>query len=93
MKQSRNSLQEIIATHKNGEPVGVFSVCSANPMVIETSIKFAVREEMPLMVEATCNQVNQFGGYTGMLPNQFTDFVWNLVEKYCPILVGMQLIC
>jgi len=82
MKQSRNSLQEIIAARKKGDLVGVYSVCSANPRVIEASVKFAVLEEIPLLIEATCNQVNQFGGYTGMLPNQFAKFVWKLVEKH-----------
>ena len=82
MKQSRNSLQEIIAARKNGELVGVYSVCSANPRVIEASVKFAALKEIPLLIEATCNQVNQFGGYTGMLPDQFAKFVWELVEKH-----------
>jgi len=78
----RDTLREIIARHKSGEPVGTFSVCSANPTVIETSIKFAVNNEIPLLIEATCNQVNQFGGYTGMTPHQFADFVWELAGKY-----------
>ena len=29
----------------------------------------------PLLIEATCNQVNQFGGYTGMTPADFRRFV------------------
>jgi D-tagatose-1,6-bisphosphate aldolase subunit GatZ/KbaZ len=82
MKLPRNSVQEVIARHKCGEPVGIFSVCSANPIVIETSIKFAAEKEIPILIEATCNQVNQFGGYTGMLPKDFADFVWNFVRKY-----------
>jgi D-tagatose-1,6-bisphosphate aldolase subunit GatZ/KbaZ len=82
VKQHRNALREIIARHKSGEPVGIFSVCSANPTVIETSIEFAMKKEIPLLIEATCNQVNQYGGYTGMTPQQFADFVWELAGKY-----------
>ena len=29
----------------------------------------------PLLIEATCNQVNQFGGYTGMTPGSFRERV------------------
>ena len=31
--------------------------------------------ETILLVEATCNQVNQLGGYTGMTPARFTSFL------------------
>lgn len=30
---------------------------------------------LPLLIEATCNQVNQDGGYTGMTPRDFRTFV------------------
>lgn len=31
--------------------------------------------DLPLLIEATCNQVNQEGGYTGMTPADFRDCV------------------
>ena len=31
--------------------------------------------DLPLLIEATCNQVNQDGGYTGMTPADFRGFV------------------
>jgi len=34
-----------------------------------------------LLIEATCNQVNQDGGYTGMRPDGFRDFVRKLVAE------------
>ena len=34
-----------------------------------------------LVIEATCNQVNQFGGYTGMLPDDFVGLVETLLRK------------
>ena len=40
-----------------------------------------VNTNMYLLVEATANQVNQFGGYTGMKPKEYRDFVYNLCEK------------
>ena len=35
----------------------------------------AAEAQSLLLVEATSNQVNQFGGYTGMRPGGFRDFV------------------
>ncbi|MFL1089387.1 class II D-tagatose-bisphosphate aldolase non-catalytic subunit, partial [Acinetobacter baumannii] len=33
-----------------------------------------------VLIEATSNQVNQFGGYTGMQPADFRDFVYNIAR-------------
>jgi D-tagatose-1,6-bisphosphate aldolase subunit GatZ/KbaZ len=82
MKLMSKSLSDLISAQKNGEATGMYSVCSANKIVLETSVDFAARNQSSLLIEATCNQVNQYGGYTGMLPNQFVEFVLNLVDKY-----------
>ncbi|MBN2499147.1 MAG: D-tagatose-bisphosphate aldolase, class II, non-catalytic subunit [Anaerolineales bacterium] len=74
-------LRELVMAHKAGEPVGITSVCSAHPVVIETSIRYAARHQMPVCIEATCNQVNQFGGYTGMRPADFAHFIHQMAEK------------
>lgn len=34
-----------------------------------------------LLVESTCNQVNQYGGYTGMTPEAFVAYVHGLTEQ------------
>ncbi len=34
-----------------------------------------------LLIEATCNQVNQFGGYTGMTPKDFVAYVHGIAEE------------
>jgi D-tagatose-1,6-bisphosphate aldolase subunit GatZ/KbaZ len=34
-----------------------------------------------LLVESTCNQVNQYGGYTGLTPREFRDFVHRLAAE------------
>src|SRR6516225_6436551 len=65
-----------IARHRAGEPCGMFAVCSAHPLVIETTLRHARRSGVPFaLIEATSNQVNQDGGYTGMTPALFRDFV------------------
>ena len=33
------------------------------------------------LIEATANQVNQFGGYTNMQPKDFSDFVYKIADK------------
>src|SRR5512140_2334271 len=50
-------LDEIIAAQKNGQARGIASICSAHPRVIERAL---ATFEHPL-IEATCNQVNQYG--------------------------------
>ena len=68
-------LLDLVQRHKSGDPVGIYSVCSANPFVIEASMKQALRDDSYLLIEATCNQVNQFGGYSGMTPADFAQMV------------------
>ncbi|MFT4113817.1 D-tagatose-bisphosphate aldolase, class II, non-catalytic subunit [Silvibacterium sp.] len=60
---------------------GIYSVCSAHPWVIEASVEQALEDGSLLLVEATCNQVNQFGGYTGMTPADFRKFVTDVATK------------
>jgi D-tagatose-1,6-bisphosphate aldolase subunit GatZ/KbaZ len=62
-----------LARNRAGAVVGIASVCSAHPFVLETAIRGAVATRDLLLVEATCNQVNQDGGYTGMTPAAFRD--------------------
>ncbi|MBE7182466.1 MAG: class II D-tagatose-bisphosphate aldolase, non-catalytic subunit, partial [Terriglobus roseus] len=54
---------------------GVTSVCSAHPWVIRAAFEQGVEDESLLLLEATCNQVNQDGGYTGMQPADFRHMV------------------
>jgi D-tagatose-1,6-bisphosphate aldolase subunit GatZ/KbaZ len=54
---------------------GVTSVCTAHPIVIEAALLLGLRTGRRVLVEATCNQVNQEGGYTGMTPADFRRFV------------------
>ena len=59
-----NPLLDTIARHKSGEPVGIYSVCSAHPTVIQAAIEQAAADGGYVLIEATSNQVDQFGGYT-----------------------------
>lgn len=63
-------------------PVGIYSVCSAHPIVLEAAVRQAVEDRTALLVEATSNQVNQFGGYTGMRPADFREFVQEIARRH-----------
>jgi len=73
-------VQEHLARRRYGIPTGIYSVCSAHPWVIRAAAEQAVEDGSLLLVEATSNQVNQFGGYTGMRPAAFHEFVLERVK-------------
>ncbi|MEP6899740.1 MAG: D-tagatose-bisphosphate aldolase, class II, non-catalytic subunit [Rhodanobacter sp.] len=75
-------LLDLIARHKQGHVTGVTSICSAHPMIIEASLRHAKHTGQDFVLfEATCNQVNQDGGYTGMTPDDFVDFVHAIADR------------
>ena len=79
-----NTTQRIFQTlqeNRRGHAVGVYSVCSANRYVLEAAILQAVRDDAPLLIESSSNQVNQFGGYTGQNPASFAAFVREVASK------------
>lgn len=75
-------LQSIVQQQKQGMPVGIYSCCSANEYVLRAAILRAKCHGVPLLIEATANQVNQFGGYTGMRPADFRKYVMGLAQEY-----------
>jgi D-tagatose-1,6-bisphosphate aldolase subunit GatZ/KbaZ len=75
------ALREIIAQHKAGRSVGVYCACSAHPLVIEAALNHVRRHSGPVLIEATSNQVNQDGGYTGMRPADFSRFVLAIAAR------------
>lgn len=73
-------MKDIVVRHKSGEAIGICSVCSAHPLVIEAALRFDLATTNRVLIEATSNQVNQFGGYTGMQPADFRDFVYAIAQ-------------
>ena len=78
-------LEALAHSAAGGRRMGITSVCSAHPLVIEAALRHAHEQGTVALIEATCNQVNQDGGYTGMTPAQFRDTVLELSGK-----VGIQ---
>ncbi|BDX29716.1 tagatose-bisphosphate aldolase [Mycobacterium antarcticum] len=73
-------LADTIARHEAGEPTGIYSVCSAHPTVLEAAIVQAATDGDYVLIEATSNQVDQFGGYTGLRPPEFRDLVHRIAD-------------
>ncbi len=64
--------------HLSGRTGGMVAVCASHPMVLLAAMELAAAGTHPLLVEATANQVNQYGGYTGMTPADFCAFLRRL---------------
>ncbi|SAL83518.1 tagatose-6-phosphate kinase [Caballeronia arvi] len=60
---------------------GIYSICSAHPWVLAAAMKQALDDDTPLLIESTSNQVDQFGGYTGMKPADFVRFVYLIADR------------
>ena len=76
-----NPMRDMVERRRHGEKVGFYSACSANELVLEAVLEQAAESGTEALIEATANQVNQFGGYTGMKPADFVEFVYGIAKK------------
>ena len=74
-------LQNLIREHHQGNAIGIPSVCCSNQQVLLAAMESALAHDAPLLIEATSNQVDQFGGYTGMTPADFVAYVHGLARQ------------
>lgn len=74
-------LDAIVQAQHQGLARGICSICSAHEAVIEAGLRYAGQIGMPVLVESTCNQVNQFGGYTGMTPAGFARTLQGIARR------------
>ena len=72
---------QILADNRAGKKTGIYSICSAQATVLEASMLQAKKDQSILLIESTSNQVDQFGGYTGMLPADFVAYVQGIADK------------
>lgn len=75
------ALLELVRRHRAGEVVGIYSVCSAHPLVLRAALQHAHAIGAQALIEATSNQVNQEGGYTGLRPAEFRDVVYRMADE------------
>lgn len=76
-----NPLKKLVEMQKSGKKVGIYSACSANEYVIEAVLKRGKEEDSCVLIESTANQCDQNGGYTGMTPMDFKNFVFRVAKK------------
>ena len=81
MKSSLEVFLELLDANRKGLRKGIYSVCTAHPDVLEASFKQAKLDKSLRLIESTSNQVDQYGGYTGMKPIDFVNFVNKIAEK------------
>ena len=74
-------IQEIIKSYKAGTHTGIFSCCSANEYVLRAVLRRCKSKGLPALIEATANQVNQEGGYTGQTPLDFYRWCHELAKS------------
>jgi D-tagatose-1,6-bisphosphate aldolase subunit GatZ/KbaZ len=79
-------LDQLAGLRTAGTPRGIASVCSAHPVVLRAALRHGVVTGATVLIEATCNQVNHQGGYTGMVPADFAALVERIAaEEGCPM--------
>ncbi|HOZ31261.1 MAG TPA: class II D-tagatose-bisphosphate aldolase, non-catalytic subunit, partial [Tabrizicola sp.] len=82
----RIGLDQLADLRTKGTPRGITSICSAHPVVLRAALRHGVATGATVLIEATCNQVNHRGGYTGMVPADFAALVARIAaEEGCPM--------
>ncbi len=81
MSDALTQFQEMLVSNREHGTGGICSVCSAHAEVIKASMEQAVEDDSIVLIEATSNQVNQFGGYTGMQAADFVEYVNKLADE------------
>ncbi len=74
-------LRSLADAREQAHVLGLTSICSAHPLVLEAAFEHSQAHDYPLLIEATSNQVNQFGGYTGMTPACFRTFADDIAQR------------
>ncbi|HWQ79878.1 MAG TPA: class II D-tagatose-bisphosphate aldolase, non-catalytic subunit [Anaerovoracaceae bacterium] len=76
-----NPVKKLLSETGQTNVKGIYSVCSANRLVLKASFLKAKENNLYALVEATANQVNQYGGYTGMKPKDFIDSCLEIADE------------
>lgn len=70
-----DAIEKLIRRNLDGEAVGIASYCTAHTETLRAVCEASVGAGEAVLVEATCNQVNQDGGYTGLRPVEFRRLI------------------
>jgi len=72
---------DLVRAQKSGVPAGICSVCSSHPWVLRAAMAEGKQHSRAVLIESTVNQVNQDGGYSGLVPADFRDLVHKLADE------------
>lgn len=81
MVKSLDLFRRELERNRDGRGGVVASICSAHPIVLRALFRSARRRGSFALVESTSNQVDHFGGYTGMRPADFVEVVHRLADE------------
>ncbi|HVO20180.1 MAG TPA: class II D-tagatose-bisphosphate aldolase, non-catalytic subunit [Anaeromyxobacter sp.] len=73
--------REELERNRAGRGGVAMSCCSAHPLVLRALFRSARRHDTFALVESTSNQVDQYGGYTGMRPPDFARLVGEVAAE------------
>ena len=76
-----NYLLDLVLLQKSGQAIGIYSACTANRHVLKAVLQRAASAGQPALIEATANQVDQNGGYTGMTPFMFVQYIQEIAKE------------
>lgn len=77
----KHPIKEILEKRNLGINSGIASYCTANNIVLETILEYYLDSRDYVLIECTANQVNQFGGYTNMTPDDFVEYVYGIADN------------
>ena len=72
---------KVLKAQKEGKKLGIYSCCSANELVLKAALLTGKKTDSYVLIESTANQVNQYGGYTGMKPAEFAEYIGKLADQ------------
>lgn len=76
-----NEISNCLNLKRKGVSKAIASFCTANKACIEAILCHYKGRKQPVLIEATSNQVNQFGGYTGMKPVDYKKMVYEIADR------------
>ncbi len=81
MSSPRDVFLDLLKNNRAGEQSGICSVCSSQKSVIRAGMAQAKVDDTVFLIESTSNQVDQYGGYTGMQPKDFVQYVHGIADE------------
>ncbi len=76
-----STFKNILAKNKAGKQKAVVSVCSGHSIAIAAALRTAQKHQTIALIESTSNQVDQYGGYTGLTPKDFVQQVYAIADR------------